>query len=139
MRTIVFALLAWLLAATTPAVAEAWLTVGDADGSFHLQMPVPFDIPPAETAPDGTATFSYVHETPGLALRLEVVDAPTCHPVSAADPVVRASRLVIDGMVRRTRVLVVGARTYRLIAVSSPELEGDAVIHRFLESMRIGD
>lgn len=138
MRAIVFALV-WLLAGTAPAMAEAWLTVSGEDGRFHLQMPVPFDMPPAEAEPDGTATFSYVHEAPGVALRFEVVEAPTCYPVAVADPVVRASRLVSDGLVRQTRVLVAGPRTYRLIAVSSPELEGDAMIHRFLESMRLGD
>jgi len=73
MRSVVFALLV-LIAGANAAQAQAWLTVADAEGRFRLEMPVPFDLPPSQVGPDGTVTFAYVHETPELALRFEVVD-----------------------------------------------------------------
>src|SRR4029453_16721421 len=63
-----------LIAGVDAAWAQAWLTVADAEGRFRLEMPVPFDLPPTQVGPDGTVTFAYVHETPELALRFEVVD-----------------------------------------------------------------
>src|SRR4029453_7285934 len=78
MRSIIFALLG-LIAGTDPARAEAWVRVADADGRFRLEMPVPFDMPPSQIEPNGTITFSYVHETPELALRFEVVEETIDH------------------------------------------------------------
>ena len=34
---------------------------------------------------------------------------------------------------------VVGRRTYRVVAIFPPELEGDAMILRFMQSVRYGD
>jgi hypothetical protein len=133
MRAIAFAL---LLASASPAKAEAWLTVGSADGRFRLEMPVPFDLPPSETEPDGTVTFSYLHETPDVALRFEMVEAAPCSCEPVAAPVALASRAGGTRIVQ-ARVHVVGSRTYRLVAISTPELEHDPMILRFLGSMRV--
>jgi len=134
MRAIAVALL-WLSAGTMPATAQAWLTVGDEDASFRLEMLVPFDVPPSETAPDGTVSFSYVHETPELTLRVEVVD--TADGTLVNGPLIATSRTMEGARVLQTRTYVVGLRIYRLIATSTPELENDPVIERFLGSMRL--
>jgi hypothetical protein len=70
MRSVAIALL-WLSAGAMPAVAEAWLTVGGADANFRLEMLVTFDVPPSVTEPDGTVSFSYLHETLELMLRAD--------------------------------------------------------------------
>jgi hypothetical protein len=146
MRSVVVALLVVLVASigAGPALAQAWLTVADADGRFKLEIPVPFDMPPLQVAPDGTATFSYVHETPELALRFEVVDglvdgfadhgkvAPTALPTLV-------SRARDGERMVQMRSHVVGRRIYRVVAIFPPELEGDATILRFMQSVRYHD
>lgn len=134
MRPVVFALLG-LIAGGDAALAQAWLTVADPDGRFRLEMPVPFDLPPSQVGPDGTVTFAYVHETPELALRFEVVDhgeAAQALPVLAGRGGERA-RLV------QMHSHVVGRRTYRAVAIFPPELEGDPMIRRFMQSVRYRD
>jgi hypothetical protein len=139
MRSVACALLGLLVASTgvTPVSAQAWLTVGDADGRFRVDMPVPFDLPPSEIEPDGTFTFSYVHETPDLALRLEVIDGAPRPGEALQAHATRVSRLSDGGRVLQMRVHVVDRRIYRLVAISTPELEGDAMILRFLDSIRL--
>jgi hypothetical protein len=134
MRAIAVALLL-LSAGAMPSAAQAWLTIGDVDSSFWLEMLVPFDVPPSETEPDGTVSFSYVHETPELTLRVEVVDTSDGTPVTG--PLIFTSRTMEGARVLQTRTYLVGLRTYRLIATSTPELENDPVIDRFLGSMRL--
>ena len=134
MRSFVFALLG-LIAGADAAQAQAWLTVADAGGRYRLEMPVPFDLPPAEVAADGTVTFAYVHETPELALRFEVVD---CSEATQTLPTV-ASEIGGSGRMVQMRSHVVGRRTYRMVAIFPPELEGDATILRFMQSVRYGD
>jgi hypothetical protein len=134
MRSVVFAWLV-LIAGVDAAQAQAWLTVADAEGRFRLEMPVPFDLPASEVGPDGTVTFAYVHETPELALRFEVVDHGDA--VQALPTLVsrggESERLV------QMRSHVVGRRTYRVIAIFPPELEGDPMIRRFMQSVRYRD
>ena len=134
MRSAVFALLV-LIAGANAAQAQAWLTVADAEGRFRLEMPVPFDLPPSQVEADGTVTFAYVHETPELALRFEVVDH-----VEAAQALPMLVTLVRDSehMVQM-RSHVVGRRTYRMVAIFPPELEGDPMIRRFMQSVRYRD
>ena len=134
MRSAVFALLV-LIAGADAAQAQAWLTVADAEGRFRLEMPVPFDLPPSQVRPDGTVTVAYVHETPELALRFEVVDH-----VEAAQALPMLVTLVRDSehMVQM-RSHVVGRRTYRMVAIFPPELEGDPMIRRFMQSVRYRD
>lgn len=139
MRWSGFALLGLILscAGAAPAAAEAWLTVGGADGSFRIDMPVPFDLPFSEFQPDGVVTFACVHETPDLSLRFEVLNAPMIVSEQAAAQGVLVSRIEDGPRILQTRVYVVGHRTFRLIAISTPELEGDPMIHRFLSSVRL--
>ena len=121
-----------LSAVADPAWAQAWLTVADAEGRFRLEIPVPFDLPPARVEPDGIVTLAYVHETPELALRFEVVD----HGEAMQAPpllIERTERMV------QMRSHVVGRRTYRVVAIFPPELEGDATIQRFMQSVRYDD
>src|SRR5262245_47761314 len=134
MRSFVVALLG-LLAVADPARAQAWLTVADAEGRFRLEIPVPFDLPPAQVEPDGTVTFAYVHETPELALRFEVVDHGEAMP---ALPML-IKRTSDSERVVQMRSHVVGRRTYRVVAIFPPELEGDAMILRFMQSVRYSD
>jgi hypothetical protein len=134
MRSVVFALLV-LIAGVDAAEAQAWLTVGDAEGRFRFEMPVPFDLPPSQVAPDGTVTFAYVHETPELALRFEVVD----HGEAVQALPTLVSRLRDIDRVMQMRSHVVGRRTYRLVAIFPPELEGDPMILRFMQSVRYRD
>lgn len=134
MRAIAVALL-WLSAGAIPAAAQTWLTVGDADATFRLEMLVPFDVPPSEREPDGTVSFSYVHETPELMLRVEVVDAAESAPPTG--PLIDTSRTMEGGRVFQTRTYLVGLRIYRLIATSAPQFENDPVIERFLGSLRL--
>ena len=136
MRSVVFALLG-LIAGADLARAQAWLTVADAEGRFRLEMPVPFDLPPSQVEPDGTVTFSYVHETPELALRFEVVDGAIDHGGGVPALATRVSRVRDGERIVQVRSHVVGRRTYRLVAISTPELEGDAMILRFMESVRL--
>lgn len=118
-------------------MAQAWLTVGSADGSFRIEMPVPFDLPISEHQPDGAITFACVHETPEVSLRFEVLDAPMIVSEQASAQGVRVSRIDDGARILQTRVHVVGHRTFRLVAISTPELEGDPMIHRFLSSVRL--
>ena len=137
MRSVVVVLLVLLGASigAGPALAQAWLTVADADGRFRLEIPVPFDMP-LQVAPAGTATFSYVHETPELALRFEVIDGVDEAGPALATVVSRAR----DGeQIVQMRSHVVGRRLYRVVAIFPPELEGDATILRFMQSVRYGD
>src|SRR4029450_10684739 len=124
MRSIIFALLG-LIAGTDPARAQAWLTVADADGRFRLEMPVPFGMPPAQIEPNGTITFSYVPETPELALRFEVVDG-VIDQGDGAPAVATLVRRVWDGeRIVQMRSHVVGRRTYRQVATSTPRTPMD--------------
>jgi hypothetical protein len=138
MRSVVFALLG-LIAGTDLAWAQAWLTVADADGRFRLEMPVPFDMPPSHVEPSGIVTFSYVHETPELALRFEVVESLADRgEVGPALPTL-VSRVGDGERMVQMRCHVVGQRTYRMVAIFPPELEGDATIRRFMQSVRYRD
>ena len=134
MRSVVFALLV-LIAGADAAQAQAWLTVGDAEGRFRLEMPVPFDLPASEVGPDGTVTSAYVHETPELALRCEVVD----HGEALQAQPTRVSRGGESERLVQMRSHVVGRRTYRVVAIFPPELEGDPMIRRFMQSVRYRD
>lgn len=134
MRSAVFALLG-LVAGADIAQAQAWLSVADANGRFRLEMPVPFDAPPSQVAPDDTVTFAYVHETPELALRFEVID----HVAPMQDMPMPVSRLWDGERMVQMRYHVVGRRTYRVVAIFPPELEGDATILRFMLSVRYID
>jgi hypothetical protein len=138
MRSVVVALLGLIMVAD-PAGAQAWLTVADAEGRFRLEMPVPFDLPPSQVEPDGTITSAYVYETPDLALRFEVVDGVIDPDGDAAVLPMLVSR--VWGSERMVQVWsrVVGRRTYRAVAIFPPELEGDAVIRRFMQSIRYYD
>jgi hypothetical protein len=138
MRSVVVALLGLIMVAD-PAGAQAWLTVADAEGRFRLEMPVPFDLPPSQVEPDGTVTSAYVYETPDLALRFEVVDGVIDPDGDAAVLPMLVSR--VWGSERMVQVWsrVVGRRTYRAVAIFPPELEGDAVIRRFMQSVRYYD
>ena len=138
MRSVVVALLG-LFVSADPAWAQAWLTVADAEGRFRLEMPVPFDLPPSQVEPDGTVTSSYVYETPDLALRFEVVDGVIDPDGDAAVLPTRVSRVRDSERMVQTWSRVVGRRTYRVIAIFPPELEGDAVIRRFMQSVRYYD
>jgi hypothetical protein len=134
MRSVVFALLG-LIVGADPAWAQAWLTVADAEGRFRFEMPVPFDLPPLQVEPDGTVVFAYVHETPLLALRFEVVDRGEA--VQALPTLV--SRVGDSERMVQMHSHVVGRRTYRAVAIFPPELEGDAMILRFIQSVRYND
>ncbi|GEP58372.1 hypothetical protein [Reyranella soli] len=134
MRSVVVVLLG-LIAGVHAAQAQAWLTVADAEGRFWLEMPVPFDLPPSQVAPDGTVTFAYVHETPELALRFEVVD----HGEAMQVLPMPVSRMWDSERMVQVRSHVVGRRTYRVVAIFPPELEGDATILRFMRSVHYND
>ena len=138
MRSVVAALLG-LIVGAAPAGAQAWLTVADAEGRFRLEMPVPFDLPPSQVEPDGTVTFSYVYETPDLALRFEVVDRGIDPDGDAAVLPTLVSRVWDSERMVQMWSRVVGRRTYRAVAIFPPELEGDAVIRRFMQSVRYYD
>ncbi|MBI2741298.1 MAG: hypothetical protein HYX38_32780 [Rhodospirillales bacterium] len=134
MRSLVFVLLG-LISGADAARAQAWLTVADAEGRFQLEMPVPFDLPPAEVAPDGTVTFAYVHETPQLVLRFEVVDRNgATQTMPTADGWTWDSERIVQMSSH-----VVGRRTYRMVAIFPPELAGDALILHFMQSVRYHD
>jgi hypothetical protein len=134
MRSVVFALLVFI-AGVDAARAQAWLTVADAEGRFRLEMPVPFDLPPLHVAPDGTVTFAYVHETPQLALRFEVVD----HGEAMQALPMLVTRVRDSERLVQMHSHVVGQRTYRAVAIFAPELEGDPMILRFMQSVRYRD
>lgn len=134
MRSFVFALLG-LIAGADAAQAQVWLTIADAEGRFQLEMPVPFDLPPAETEADGTVTFAYVHETPEVVLRFEVVDH---NEATQTLPTVDGRTSGGERLVQ-TSSHVVGRRTYRMVAIFPPELAGDAMILRFMQSVRYHD
>lgn len=139
MRSFAFVLVVLLVASgAPPAAAQAWLTVSGADGSFRLDMPIPFDVPPADIEPDGTVVLAYVHETAEVALRFEVVESPA-PLVGSMDGLLLISRAVIGERILQSRVHVAGQRTYRLTAIFPPEFEGHPMIHRFLASMRLQD
>src|SRR6476620_372423 len=112
MRSAVFALLV-LIAGADAAQAQAWLTVADAEGRFRLEMPLPFDLPPSQVEADGTVTFAYVHETPELALRFEVVD----HAEAAQSMPMLVTRVRVSEHLVEMRSHVVGRRTYRMVAI----------------------
>jgi hypothetical protein len=139
MRWSAWALLGLVLAEAwaAPAAAQAWLTVGGADGSFRVDMPVPFDFPVSETDGGGVITFACVHETPEISLRFEVLDAAMAVSEQAPAQGVLASRFEHGLRIEQTRVYVVGHRTFRLIAISTRELESDPMIDRFLASVRL--
>jgi hypothetical protein len=139
MRRFAGVVVAWSLAAANvaPAAAQAWLTVGGADGSFKIEMPIPFDMP--ETHPGGTVTFACVHQTPELSLRFEVLNTPMTMSEQAANRGILVDRIEDGSHILQTRVYVVGHRTFRLIAHSTPELEADPMIQRFLTSVRLAD
>src|SRR5258708_16808771 len=140
MRWIAVVLLGWVLAGASaaPAVAQAWLTVGGADGGFRIEMPVPFDLASSEIDPDGGGvTFACVYETAEVSLRFEVLDVPMIVSEQAPAQGVLVSRIEDGSRVQQTRVYVVGHRIFRLIAISTPELESDVMIHRFLTSIRL--
>lgn len=141
MRSVVVALFGLLVASVgaCPVLAQAWLTVADADGRFRLEMPVPFDMPPSQVALDGTATFSYVHETPELALRFEVVDGVADHAEFVPALPTLVGRVWDGERMVQMRSHVVGGRTYRMVAIFPTELEGDATILRFMQSVRYHD
>ena len=138
MRSVVVVLLG-LIVSADPAWAQAWLTVADAEGRFRLEMPVPFDLPPSQVEPDGTVTSSYVYETPDLALRFEVVDGVIDPDGDVAVLPTLVSRVWDSERMVQTWSRVVGRRTYRAVAIFPPELEGDAVIRRFMQSVRYYD
>jgi hypothetical protein len=138
MRSVVAALLG-LIVGAAPAGAQAWLTVADAEGRFRLEMPVPFDLAPSQVEPDGTVTSSYVYETADLALRFEVVDGVSDPDGDAAVLLSLVSRGWGSERMVQTWSRVVGRRTYRAVAIFPPELEGDAVIRRFMQSVRYYD
>ena len=139
MRWSAWVLLGFVLAEAwaTPAAAQAWLTVGGADGSFRIEMPVPFDMPVAETDLGAAVAFACVHETPEISLRFEVLDAPMAVSEQAPAHGVLVNRVEDGSRILQTRVYVVGHRTFRLIAISTRELEGDPMIDRFLTSVRL--
>src|SRR5512143_2991117 len=90
-------------ASAPPAVAQAWLTVGGADGSFRIEMPVPFDLPSPELRPDGGGvTFACVYETAEVSLRFEVVDAPMTVSDQASEQGVLVSRIEDGSLVLQT-------------------------------------
>lgn len=134
MRSVVFALLV-MFAGANAVRAQAWLTVADAEGRFRLEMPVPFELPPTQVGPDGTVTFAYVHETPELALRFEVVD----HVEAGQAIPMFVTRVRDSEHMVQMRSHVVGRRTYRMVAIFPPELEGDPMIRRFMQSVRYRD
>lgn len=136
MRSVVFALLG-LIVGAGPARAQAWLTVADAEGRFRLEMPVPFDLPPSQVEPDGTVTFSYVYETPELVLRFEVVEGATEHGGDTPALAMLVNRVRDGERIVQTRSHVVGRRIYRVVASFPAELEGDAMILRFMDSVRL--
>lgn len=135
MRSFAVVVLLGLLAVANPAWAQVWLTVADAEGRFRLEIPVPFDLPPAQVEPDGTVTFAYVHETPELVLRFEVVD----HGDAMQTLPMLIERTSDSERMVQIRSHVVGRRTYRMVAIFAPELEGDATILRFMQSVRYSD
>lgn len=168
MRSVAFTFL-WLVlvgAGPQPASAQSWLLLGAADGRLVIEMPVPFDHPEPETDAEGSVISVYAHDTPGLALRFEVVDLapsapPTAPDLSAdteRDPAPAFANAVLvsrsddrrgpvqdsalrqlddDVLVHQERIYRVGNRLYRLVAVSVPEREDDPLIHRFLNSARV--
>jgi hypothetical protein len=134
MRSVLFVLLG-LIAGAAPARAEAWLTVADAEGRFQLEMPVPFDLPASQVEADGTVTVAYVHETAEVALRFEVID----HGEAVQALPTRVNRAWESERMVQMRSHVVGRRTYRMVAIFPPELEGDPMILRFMRSVRFHD
>lgn len=165
LRPVALALVGLVLtgASIAPAGAQAWLRVGDADGHFRLDMPVPFDSPDPETGPDGAVTSIFSHATPELTLRFEVIDlaraASNGHGDVEHDPSRALAGAVLmsrsdhwlgqvqglgyvlrleDGaLVRQERLYRVGDSLYRALAVSTAEHEDDPRIRRFLESLRL--
>ena len=165
MRSVALLLLGLALAGVSiaPAAGQAWLRVGDAEGHFRLDMPVPFDQPDPEISPDGVVTSVYAHAASDLTLRFEIIDlvrsiAPDAfgdaeHDLSRALAgtmlVSRSDHLgAVEGrayvlrfedgaLVHQERLYRVGNRLYRVLAISTPEREDDPLIHRFLESLRL--
>ncbi len=76
-----------------------------------------------------------MHETPELALRFEVVEHGEA--MQALPTLVNRTR--DSERVVQMHSHVVGRRTYRMVAVFPPELEGDAMILRFMQSVRFND
>ncbi|HZB54842.1 MAG TPA: hypothetical protein VE527_14510, partial [Reyranella sp.] len=96
-------------------------------------------LPPLQVEPDGTVTSSYVYETPDLALRFEVVDGVIDPDGDAVVLPTLVSRVWDSERMVQMWSRVVGRRTYRAVAIFQPELEGDAVIRRFMHSVRYYD
>ena len=137
MRIISFVLVGWLFTSVGPAAAEAWLIVAGGDGSYRFEMPVPFELLQSKSEPDGTSTVTYLHAKPDLSLRFEVVDATACYCDLAAGLQTFTDRKEDGAHVELIWSYVVGVRTYRLTATSTPETEADPMIHQFLGSMRL--
>jgi len=72
-----------------------------------------------------------------MSLRFEVLNAPRIVSEQASAQGVLVSRIEDGPRILQTRVYVVGHRTFRLIAISTPELEGHPMIDRFLSSVRL--
>lgn len=139
MRRFAGVLLGLLLAGAdaSSATAQAWLTVGGDDGSFKIEMPIPFDMP--EMHPGSAVTFACVHQTAELSLRFEVLNTPTTVSEQAANRGLFTDRIEDGSRILQTRIYVVGHRTFRLVAHSTPEFEDDPMIQRFLTSVRLAD
>jgi hypothetical protein len=167
MRSVALMLLGLALAGAagiTPAAGQAWLRVGDAEGRFRLDMPVPFDQPDPQTSPDGVITSIYAYAASDLTLRFEIIDlvrsaAPNAFGDADHDPsralvgatlVSRSDlrlgsveglayvlRLEDGALVHQERLYQVDNRLYRVLAISTPEREDDPAVHRFLESLRL--
>ena len=76
---------------------------------------------------------------PDLALRFEVVDGVIDPDGDAAVLLTLVSGVWDSERMVQVWSRVVGRRTYRAIAIFPPELEGDAVIRRFMQSVRYYD
>jgi hypothetical protein len=166
MRSVALLLLGLALAGVSiaPAAGQAWLRVGDAEGHFRLDMPVPFDQPDPEISPDGVVTSVYAHAASDLTLRFEIIDlvrsvAPDAfgdaehgpsralaatilvsrsdHRLGAVEGRAYVLRFEDGALVHQERLYRVGNRLYRVLAISTPEREDDPLIHRFLESLRL--
>ena len=166
MRAVALMLLGLALASAgvAPAAGQAWLRVGDAEGRFRLDIPVPFDHPDPETSPDGAITSIYAHATSDLTLRFEIIDlvrsaAPDAfgdvehdpsralagamlvsrsdHRLGSVEGLAYVLRLDDGALVHQERLYRVGDRLYRVLAVSTPEREDDPLIQRFLGSLRL--
>ena len=72
-------------------------------------------------------------------MRFEVVDGVIDPDGDATALPTLVSRVWDSERMVQMRSRVVGRRTYRVVAIFPPELEGDAVIRRFMQSVRYYD